>query len=368
MPLQTLTRKKSAPMSEETQVLRAVLQTDLYELADVLYGHLGPRNHLSPSLHGPLCRYMMTTPYDENLYLLFRGYFKSTLITTAANIQRIIADPTTAWCQKRWRGRMCGPNTRILIASNKGENAEGMLAGIKGHLESNDLLIGLFPEIFHTDPQRQAETWTQSAITVKRTRKDLREATMQTIGVTGELTSKHMDHGTFDDCVGKENSATKDEREKVWDFFNKSRPLFDPGATRDYVGTHWDDDDAYMRLRRQVDRNEIKLGLYLMPAWKECGPTTPGAEDVPGHGWRVPVFPERFCMRKAGEDDPRLSLLDEWRREPSNFNAQYLLDPVSDDTAHFPRFTAKGEPCLQIEESAPPFEELWVCMSVDPAQ
>jgi len=42
-----------------------------------------------------------------------------------ATIQRLLADPANPLCQQRWRYRTCGPNTRILIASNKGENAEG---------------------------------------------------------------------------------------------------------------------------------------------------------------------------------------------------------------------------------------------------
>jgi predicted phage terminase large subunit-like protein len=82
----------------------------------------------------------------------------------------------------------------------------------------------------------------------------------------------------------------------------------------------------------------------------------------------VPVFPERFCMTKRSKDDPRLALLDEWRREPSNFNAQYLLDPVSAETAHFPRLDPAGQPYLQIEDTAPPLGDLWVTMTVDPAQ
>src|SRR6185503_7217142 len=120
---------------------------------------------------------------------------------------------------------------------------EDFLTSIKGHLESNERLLWLFPDILVRDPQRNAREWTKSAITVTRSRKDLKESTIQTIGVTGELTSKHYDHGVFDDIVGKENSQTKDAREGVIDFAKKARPLFDPvtswGApsTKDFIGT-----------------------------------------------------------------------------------------------------------------------------------
>jgi predicted phage terminase large subunit-like protein len=274
---------------------------------------------------------------------------------------------------------VCGPNTRVLIASNKGENADDFLTGIKGHLESNEHLQWLFPDILVKDPQRNAREWTQSAITVTRSRRDLRESTIQAIGVTGELTSKHYDHGVFDDIVGKENAATKAEREKVWDFLMKARPLFDPGSTKDYVGTHWHYADAWARLKAQRRLGQRRLGVYEVPCW---APTGARAQDdpevragiaglVPGHGWVRVVFPERFCLDKPDPDDAtdqRLELLAERRGEPSNFNAQYLLDPSSAETAHFPRLDPEGQGYLQIVDTAPPLADLWVAMSVDPAQ
>jgi hypothetical protein len=348
----------------------------LYALAtNVLYAHLRP-NLLTATLHQPLCAWMQQTPYAENLYLLSRGYFKSSIITTAAVIQRIIADPESAWCRVRWQGRVCGPDVRVLLASNKGENAEGFLAGIKGHLTGNDVLLGLFPEVLATDPKAAGLEWTQGAITVKRRRRDLRESTVQTIGVEGELVSRHYDHGVFDDCVGKENSGTKAERAKVWDFFMKARPLFDPGATKDVVGTCWHYADAYAELQARRARGQHALGVYIKAAWEPTHPRPaddPAVRDgtvgdVPGHGWVAVTFPERFCLRRPDGDTTRLELLAERAAEPSNFNAQYLLNPVSAETAHFPRLDARGAPNLQREAGHPPLEELWLAMAIDPAQ
>jgi hypothetical protein len=376
MPPTVLTGKKTTPEAQTKVGMRAVCQVDLYAfMRTVLYAHLTP-NLLTDALHKPLCEWMQRTPYDENLYLLSRGFFKSSIITVGATIQRLLADPATWWCQQRWRGRVCGPNTRILIASNKGENAEDFLTAIKGHLATNAVLLDLFPSVLVRDPERNAVEWSKSAITLRRSRRDLKESTIHTIGITGELTSKHYDGGVFDDCVGKENSGTKDEREKVWEFLMKARPLFDPGATKEYVGTNWHYDDAYERLRGQRQRGEIKLGLYVQPCWTPVpvpDPEDPGIAagvvgDVPGHGWVQVAFPERFCLERTGDDDRRLALLPERRREPSNFNAQYLLTPVSADTAHLPRLDAKGQPNLQIESTHPPFSELWLAMAIDPAQ
>jgi hypothetical protein len=376
MPPTVLTASKTTPEAQTKPAMRMLCQTDLYAFARrVLYAHLTP-NLLTDTLHKPLCAWMQTTRYDENLYLLSRGFFKSSIITTAAVIQRILADPATWWCQQRWHGRVCGPNTRILLASNKGENAEGFLAGIKGHLSGNDLLLGLFPEILPRDPARAGLEWTQGAITVQRSRRDLRESTIQTIGVEGELVSRHYDGGVFDDCVGKENSGTKAERAKVWDFFMKARPLFDPGATKEFVGTHWHYADAYAAQRARHARGQLPMGIYIKAAWEKTTPRTaddPAVRDgvvgdVPGHGWVAVSFPERFCLRRPPGDTTRLELLVERDNEPSNFNAQYLLNPVSAETAHFPRLDPTGAPNLQLERAAPPLSTLWVAMAIDPAQ
>ena len=120
MPPTVLTSKKTTAASETLQGLRVACQVDLYALAKrVLYAHLTP-NLLTDGLHRPLCEAVQGTPYEENLYLLSRGMFKSSLITVANVIQRLLADPEAWWCQQRWRGRTCGANTRVLIASNKG--------------------------------------------------------------------------------------------------------------------------------------------------------------------------------------------------------------------------------------------------------
>src|SRR5678815_4449307 len=376
MPPTVLTSKKTTPEAQTKAGERLLCQLDPFGLArEVLFKHLTP-NLLTEDLHGRLCDFVLTTPYDENLYLLSRGFFKSSILTVTNTIQRILADPANPLCQRRWRYRTCGPNTRILIASNKGENAEDFLTSIKGHLESNERLLWLFPDILVRDPQRNAREWTQSAITVLRSRRDLKESTIQTIGVTGELTSKHYDHGVFDDIVGKENSQTKDEREKVWDFFIKARPLFDPGSTKDLIGTPWHYADLTARLKAQRARGEIQLGLYEVPCWRKTAPRAdddPAVRDgtagaVPGHGWVAVTFPERFCLERRDAQDQRLALLPERRREPANFNAQYLLDPSSADTAHFPRLDPQGQACLLYTSPSPPLEDLWVAMSVDPAQ
>jgi len=80
-----------------------------------------------------------------------------------------------------------------------------------------------------------------------------------------------------------------------------------------------------------------------------------GARDLAGIGWRRLTFPERFSFDwLLGERQDMGS---------SDFAAQYLLDPVSSDTQHFKR----GRLDVVTRQDLPPLDELWICMTVDPA-
>src|SRR5207244_2021582 len=159
------------------------------------------------TFHRPLCNYVQTTPYAMNLYLLQRGALKTSLLTVGRNVQRILQNP----------------QIRILIASNKADNADAMLSEIKGCLQ-NPILLWLFPEILWPDPARQAERWTTSAITVRRKRRS-GASTVESIGMEGEITSKHYEHLTFDDLVGEKNSQTRDQVVATVDWWKKSQGL-----------------------------------------------------------------------------------------------------------------------------------------------
>lgn len=332
-----LTAKKSQPDAATRAGMRFLCQTDLYALVKGLLNADRADNCMSESYHKPLCRFIQTTPYAKNLYLMQRGGLKTAIITVGRNIQRILNNP----------------QIRILIASNKSENAEAMLSELKGHL-ANPWLLWCFPDILYVDPARDAEKWTNSAITVRRKRRT-KEATIETIGVSGELTSKHYDHGTFDDVVGKENSQTRDLLLDTIQFIRIAESLFDPGSTRDYVGTPWHYADAWAWLLEQRAKHGLALGTYIDPCWRPCTPGDPQGQDVPGFGWVAPRFPERF---------PISELLNIRRFKGSaEFAAQYLLNPVSADTAVFRRDK------LLIRERAelPDAGSLWCCMTVDPA-
>lgn len=346
-----LTSRKSAFAPDAAAGLRTLIQTDLYAfIRQILNRDRAPERNITDAFHGPLCDHLMTTRFRRNLYLLARGHIKTGIISVARNVQRILNNQ----------------DIRILLASNKAENAQDMLREIKAAL-THPILLELFPDILWPDPARQAEKWTTESIVVRRKRRGAKEGTVDTSGIAGELTSMHYDHLTFDDIVGKENSQTREARQGVIQFYRIAQSLADPGATQDCVGTPWDFDDCWAWIREQAKQG-IPWGLYIQPCWQDAEPGAPEACDVPGFGWKRPVFPERFFLsadlteERAGKEN---LLLIRKTKGPSEFAAQYLLDPMSRDTVYFAR--ERLVPNIRPRAELPPADQLWTVMTVDPA-
>ena len=333
MAVSTLTSRKATPLALTRENLRGVLRTDVYGLATWL-GY----TDMTETFHRPMADFMRRGDYLRNLYMVPRGYFKTSL-SIARLIQLVLNRP----------------DIRILLASNKAENAEAVLAEIKGHL-LNETLIWLFPEVLFKDPQKQSDVWTTSRIAVKTTKRR-REPTITTIGLHGELTGRHYDHGTFDDLVGLENSQTREERLKTIAWWQAAQSLLDPGSTEDILGTPWDWDDLYAWLLTQKAKQGMPLGVYKKSCWEPCAPEVLGAAEVPGFGWVRATFPERFPVPELVRIKKEIGSI--------RFSSQYLLDPVDEETAVFPRSQAVIWPRHKMPDHT---AGMWLVMSVDPAE
>mgnify|MGYP001586302962 FL=1 len=165
-----LTPSKTTKDAETKAGIRRLCQTDLSVLARVILtdDRAAADNTIVEGFHGPLFNYIQTTPHQRNLYQLARDHHKTAIITCMRNLQRVLAKPSTT----------------ILIASNKAENAEAMLAVLKGYAQ-HPTLLWAFPDVLYTDPARQAEKWTNSAIVLRQHRRSDLAGTVETIGEQG---------------------------------------------------------------------------------------------------------------------------------------------------------------------------------------
>lgn len=345
MPVAPLTSRKTTPEAETRDGLRWICRNDLYALARrILYKDAA--TPMSDTFHRPVVRFRLSSPYERNLYLLGRDHLKTSLLTCAGNVQRILVNP----------------QIRILLAGNKADSAQTQLSEIKGHL-TNPMLVWLFPEILFDDPAKQAETWSTEKIVVKRKFRS-KEATIETIGAEGAITGRHFEHGQYDDLVDEHNSATRDQIHKIIHWYKTTQSLFEPHATQEIVGTPWEFGDLYDWLIDQKMKREFSLGVYRQPCWatRDPGVLRMGerggiAEDVyllDAQGNKIPAYPEkhtRAALEAREKVDPRI------------FAAQWLLRPVDDSTALFPRNKA----VIRARKDIPPSSSLWIVACVDPA-
>jgi predicted phage terminase large subunit-like protein len=302
---------------------------------------------MTPEFHRAVCSWRQRTPFQRNLYLLPRDHLKTSLLNVAANVQRIIRNP----------------QARILLASNKAEAAEAQLSEIKGHLV-NPRLVWLFPDVLYANPEKESEEWTRSSITVRRSRRT-KEATIETIGVEGAATGKHYDHGTFDDLVDEQNSKTRALLEATIHWYKTTQSLFEPQATQDVIGTSWAFGDLYDWLIQRKLKREISLGVYRQPCWVV---REPGVLRVDTRGGIAPddlVLDAQHLPLPAYSEKFTRERLDERRQDigAALFAAQYLLRPVDDESAVFPR----GKAVIAPRHTMPDPSSMWCVMAVDPA-
>lgn len=233
------------------------------------------------------------------LFLLFRGAFKSTIITIAHTIQLMLL----------W------PDIRILIASHKKEGgSQKFLGSIKDHFIRNERFRALFPEFCpKANAAGQMEWGTSEQVTLpNRSSKAIYpEATIEIAGNTTDVTGRHYNYLKIDDIVTRDSVTNESMLAKTEEFNALLTFLFDnpEWGLADYAGTCYHFADLYAQLRESP-----QITKFILPVWD--------AE-------RKPTVPERFTMDgiEAIKNHPSMTSF--------QFHAQYLLNPVPEEDQTF---------------------------------
>lgn len=205
---------------------RNVLQT--MESSDPGY------RELHPATHQRLCSFVeqWAQPGNKLLILMPRGWVKSYIITVGWLIQRIL------------KNALAGKRETWIINNATLPNAVEFLERNKYNIAYNDLLRSLFSDCLPTSPLT-AERWIEREVQILGTR-------VQTGAAEGNLVSRHFPGGIFnDDLVNRDNSQTKDQLDKVIDFWKLCQPLQLPSSIEFILGTRWSYDDLYGHIITQ---------------------------------------------------------------------------------------------------------------------
>lgn len=196
------------------------------------------------------------------------------------------------------------PNLRVLITNERLDNARSFLREIKGHFEKNETLRFLYGDQVNSD-----EKWTETQIVLAGRKANLKEPSIQVGSIDTSLTSQHYDLIICDDLVSRNNIGTKEQMQKVKQYWKDIQSLLEPDGMILVVGTRWNFDDLYGDLLKLDGFVRLIVSCY--------------DEN------KLPVFPEKYKLEDLQAKQKEIGTYD--------FSCLYLNNPVDDDSADFKR-------------------------------
>lgn len=240
-------------------------------------------------LHRKVCNFITDNVKKKKILLLLpRGTFKSSIVTVGYSLWRIAQNPSD----------------RILVANATRPMATQFLSQIKNHLQRNDDFKKIFGNLAQT-----ADSWREDRIYVAREKSyEQKEPTVWAQGIESNVVGSHFDIGIMDDIVARENITTKDQIEKVKNFYKDALDLIDAKDGHKQaiiIGTTWHWDDLYQWIQEDLQED---FAIMRLPAY----------EGEWGKGKLL--FPTRLNWKT----------LKDLKRQQGNahFSAQYMLNPI----------------------------------------
>ena len=179
------------------------------------------------------CKDVQKGPKTNTLDLWAREHFKSTVITVAETIQRLLANP----------------EERVCIFSYTRGAAMVFFRQIKYIFEQSEFLKHLFPDILYADPSTQAWKWSEDAGLYLRRKGMYKEASLEAWGlIEGMPTARHFSHRVYDDVVTLDLVNTPEIMEKCKQMFDMSENVGTEGGTKRVIGTPYHHEDALMYI------------------------------------------------------------------------------------------------------------------------
>lgn len=309
-------------MHTDPAVLKIALRCkwDLFFLAKHILGY----ELMEEEVHGDVCKYTQAllpshpsdyihpepiegTGMDDQfkatntnlLLLLPRGTFKSSVVTIGYPLQMLLVDP----------------NSRGLIDSEIYGKSKAFFSEIKSHLETNDAYREIFKALHGVYPieknKRKDILWTDAQLNVQARTRFTKEPNISCGAIDHSVNGMHYDYIVCDDLHSEKNVTNKDQIDQVIDHWKLAYSLLDPGKPMIVIGTRWDYNDLYQHI---LDTERETFNIVVRRAIRHDGSL---------------LFPSRLTQ----------AFLDDVKKKQGSriFSAQYLNEPVDDESATFRR-------------------------------
>lgn len=227
---------------------------------------------------------------------------------------------------------LCFPNIRVVYMTAEDTLATEFVELSRAPFEiSEGHQLTQFQMLYwmHCIPAKKVED--SSQFTGRSKKEDVKQPSIRALSLGASTVGKHSEIGKFDDCVSNKNSgpmSNADARKKVTSEIVLARSIVDRFGYLDYVGTNYNEDDAYTALENTIP----DLKILRKPAWT----VKPGAraKTVPE------LLPEDvdllFPIDGAGVE--RLTfkaIMTEWGIDAFICSCQLLLNPTATKLAKF---------------------------------
>jgi len=156
----------------------------------------------------------------------------------------------------------------------------------------------------------EREKWTETQIIIKPRTVNRKEPTIQTGSVDTSLVSQHYDIIIADDLVSRNNIGTKEQMDKVKQYWRDSVSLLEENGIQIDIGTRWHFDDLHGWLLEEYP----ELPVFIRGCFDENG---------------LPIFPEKFTKESLENIKKEIGSYD--------FSCLYLNNPIDDENADFKR-------------------------------
>lgn len=247
--------------SDLRQDLATALSNDLLKFA---FGVLGYHD-LTIGCHGPLASFLDNNPARYKHVEMPRDHLKTSLCNIARNMQKVSKNP----------------NERILIINETSANAERFLGAIRQHAEGNKIFRALYSHVIPPDTKKVP--WNNSELRFRRTWVGP-EPTIDSMGMTGAVVSRHYTHICIDDPISEDAVKSELVMEDAINRITKVLTLMvNPGEDSfDLIGTRWAFADLYRHFMRLY---KGKMALFIRGA----------IEDG------FPIWPQRFSLETLAQ-------------------------------------------------------------------
>jgi len=236
-------------MNEELLKLKHRALTDHYFFSKKICGF----NKIRPNPHQEMSDFLAKSSKKKKLILSPRGSFKSSHITIAYSIQRIVQNP----------------NIRILISSETQVNACRYVREIRGHFESNPRLRALFGD------QVNKGSWKAEEFTVRSRTQHRKEGTVQAGSLDKSVkVGTHVDLCILDDVVSMSNIANEVQINRTIDHYKLLLSILDPGGEILIIGTRWAHFELYSWLLDPEEPENSQIDSFVREAEDDDGNLT----------------------------------------------------------------------------------------------